>query len=460
MNDDYDLAISGRDHRRLADHLLADGKEAAAILICRDLFPARRKLMVHSMILVPYEECRSREPDWITWPGERLSQAIDVAEDEGFSLVLIHSHPGGFPFFSEQDDRSDAQTIPHIFGGWGGIEPKAGHGSAIMMPEGVIRGRLYSRDTPQPRSLGKVVVVGDDIHVYRDSDPYGIPMAFGSDMTKALGDMHVCIVGVSGTGSIISEQAARMGFGSLTLIDFDRIEHKNLNRILGSSLDDALASAIKVDVMSRAIRQYRPDADLHPVPSTVFSRDAVLAAARCDIIFSCVDSAEGRQICDLMAQAFMVPLIDMGVTIPTRKVPGGRLAVADVLGRIDYIQPHGATLADREVFTPATLRAEYLAKVDPTAYEQEIKEGYIRGAPNEAPSVIALNMRAASTAMLELIARLFPYRHEPNRHYARILFALGEAEEEHFAEDFFNRSGAQVALGLSEPLLGLPDLGN
>lgn len=460
MTSGYDLVLSGRDHQRLVSHLLGDGREAAAILLCRDLAPVRQKLLVHSVHLVPYEECRSRQPDWITWPGERLSAAIDLAEDEGMTIILIHSHPGGFPFFSEQDDRSDRETIPTIFAGWSGPVPTAGHGSAIMTPPGAIKGRLYSPDG-EVRPIERIFVAGDEIHVFHHSDPERpAPMAFGAEMTNALGQLHACIVGVSGTGSIMAEQAARMGFGALTLVDFDVIEHKNLNRILSSSLADAEGGAIKVDVAASAIRRFRPEAKINPLAKTIFDRGSVLATAKADVIFCCVDSGEGRQICDLMAQAFMIPLIDMGVTIPTRKEHGGdRIAIADVLGRIDYVQPGGATLSDRQVFTPASLRSEYLARVDPVAFANEVDEGYIRGAPQEAPSVLALNMRAASAAMLEFIARMFPYRHEANGGFARTVFALGEVEEEHFSEASFEHSRAELAKGLVEPLLGIPDLG-
>jgi hypothetical protein len=54
-------------------------------------------------------------------------------------------------------------------------------------------------------------------------------------------------------------------------------------------------------------------------------------------------------------------------------------------------------------------------------------EGYIKGAHAEAPGVIALNMCAASTAMLEYLARAFPFRHERNANYARTVFSVAEA---------------------------------
>jgi hypothetical protein len=176
------------------------------------------------------------------------------------------------------------------------------------------------------------------------------------------------------------------------------------------------------------------------------------------VLFSCVDSAEGRQIADLIAQAFVIPLMDMGVTIPTRRERSGRIAIADVFGRIDYIQPGGSTLLDRGVFSSAGLRAEYLARTAPEDFAKERDAGYIRGAPDEAPSVISLNMRTASAAMLEFLARLFPYRHTSNRHFARTTFSLAEPEEEHVSEDAFQASPVVLGQGASRPLLGIPAL--
>lgn len=461
MSIERDLVFPGKLYERIRRHLITpDGNEAAAILFCRDAMPVRARLLVIDAVLIPHGLCADRRPDFISWPGEFLSDAIDRAEEEGLSLILIHSHPGGYFSFSKTDDESDKLAIGSIFGGWSGDVPKAGHGSAIMVGSGQIRARLYNADL-KSRPIGRVIVAGDNIAIWRSGDPDAAPpMAFGSGMTERLKQLHACIVGVSGTGSIIAEQAARMGFGKLTLIDFDRVEHKNLNRILNSCHADADHGRRKVEMFADAVARFRPDISITVVPENIFSRDAVVAAAQADVLFSCVDSSEGRQIADLIARAFMIPLIDMGVTIPTRRLPSGGAAIVEVMGRIDYVQPLGATLADRGVYTPASLRAEYLARIDPEAFAAEQREGYIKGAPEEAPSVIALNMRAASAAMLECVARLFPYRHDGNGEYARTVFALADGDEEHRGEDAFEITDTRdVGRGAASPLLGLPALG-
>ena len=55
-------------------------------------------------------------------------------------------------------------------------------------------------------------------------------------------------------------------------------------------------------------------------------------------------------------------------------------------------------------------------------------------APDEAPGVIALNMRAASACVIEFIARMFPFRQFPNEARARSIFMLAEGDEDTFAE--------------------------
>lgn len=460
MIDGYELALPGLIYDALLAHLLAkDGNEGAAILLCRDAAPVRSRLMVVEAIPVPHDACAIRRPDYISWPGEILSAAIDRAEDEGLSIILLHSHPGGFSHFSRTDDDSDRVAIGSIFNGWSGSVPTAGHGSAIMIAPGIIRARLYQPDL-QPRDVARVIIAGDDIKIWEADGPPSLPMAFGSGMTRALSTLHACVIGVSGTGSIIAEQAARMGFGALTLVDFDHVETKNLNRILNSTAEDAARAAPKVDMFAAALARVRPVLQVTPIRENIFQRDAVIAAAQADILFSCVDSSEGRQIADLISQAFMIPLIDMGVTIPTRRLADGTLAIVEVMGRIDYVQPGGATLSDRAVYTPASLRAEYLARTDPERFAAEQREGYIKGAPEEAPSVIALNMRAASAAMLECVARLFPFRHDGNARYARTLFALADGDEETMFEAAFERApNPLLGRGAVEPLLGLPALG-
>jgi hypothetical protein len=249
--------------------------------------------------------------------------------------------------FSQADDDSDRRVIPGLFHALG---PR--HGSAIMTPDGAVRARLYGPDM-RPRQVDLVSVAGDDLSFFWDDDPCpratpACPTPFTGAMTGELNRLTAAVIGVSGTGSIVAEQAARLGFGRVVMIDFDRVEPRNLNRILNATSRDAAERALKVEMFADAIRSHRGDSVAVPIVASVATREAVLSAGTVDVLFCCVDTLEARQIADLVASSFLIPLVDMGVVIPMRRAGAG-VAIGDVVGRVDFVQPGGSSLLDRGV---------------------------------------------------------------------------------------------------------------
>ncbi|WP_310622408.1 ThiF family adenylyltransferase [Flexibacterium corallicola] len=429
-----------------------DNLESAAILICRFTGPQKERLIVRDILNVPDGLCVHRSQDFIKWPGQCVEEAIDRAEPCGDAIILIHSHPGGMFEFSKHDNKSDRQTMPSLFEAINadGFH----HGSAIMTPNGAIKVRLYRKDGAI-KGIARVLSVGTDLRELSANS--NIPMAFGAQMTKALKEQTACVVGVSGTGSLVAELLARMGVGRLILIDFDIMEPKNLNRIVNSTLQDAISNRSKVEMMAVAIRQYSPKVKVITIQGSIEEVDAIIAASAADIIFSCVDRMTGRSFAELLAQSCLIPLIDLGVTIPTRKDPAGISHIADVCGRIDYVWPGGPNLTDRNVVTPEGLRREYLETNAPETAQRELDAGYLKGVHEEAPSVMALNMRVAGDAVLEWTTRLFNFRHDGNEGFARTLFSLAGGEIDYIGEaDFTLSEKIDLGRGLAQPLLGLP----
>lgn len=456
MNPKTTLALPASLHTVIWEHLFpGDGMEAAAILICARTPGSRTKLLAHDYILIPYEKC-SREADSLTWPGSYIEDAIDKAQKENASIILIHSHPGGLFDFSQADDLSDRDTIPALQNGIDTV-----HGSAIMTPNGAILARFYD-SRMRSNLLDLVTVAGDNIQYWWSARPEHEvskrPIAFTGEMTAELGQLTACVIGVSGTGSLVAEQVARLGFGKVILIDFDIVERKNLNRIINATENDADSGRLKVELFVKAITSYRGVGVAHAVPLNITKREAVIAASESDVVFSCVDTLAARHIADLICASCLIPLFDVGVVIPTRNTKDG-FAIADVYGRTDYVFPGGSTLGDRGVYNPNSLAEEYLRNASPTSYQDQLNVGYMKGVLEEAPAVITLNMQAASKCVMEFIARAYPFRHDENERYARHLFSLATCESEYLAESTFNKCGNPVlGKGAQEPLLGLPML--
>ena len=278
MNLSTTLAFAGIQHERVRKHLFPDdGLEAAAVLLCSRSAPPRVRLLVRDYILIPYDACRVRQRDAITWPGSFIEEAIDRAEVENLTLVLIHSHPGGLFAFSNADDKSDQMVVPGLMQSHGDF-----HCTAIMTPDGAVRARRYANDmVPQPIDL--VTVAGHDLLYWWDQDacagiPGGRPMAFSSAMSSELRRLTAMVVGVSGTGSVSAEQVCRLGFGHVKLVDFDITELKNLNRILNSTLRDAQARRLKVEMFAQAVSKYRDEGVAESIPLSILTREAVIAA--------------------------------------------------------------------------------------------------------------------------------------------------------------------------------------
>lgn len=454
MTSTTNLTLAASLHERVHRHLFpGDGFEAAAILLCSRTPGPRIRLLAQDAVLVPHAACTQRHADYLVWPGMAIEDAIDRAEANDLSLVLIHSHPGGLFGFSQHDDQSDHLTMPGLFQALGPL-----HGTAVMTPDGAILARLYQADLTQI-PIDVVSVPGDDLKWWwADGQFAKRPMAFTSHARDEMARLTACVIGVSGTGSVVAEQIARLGFGQVILIDFDKLEERNLNRILNSTLQGAKSEQAKVEAFAEAVVRYRGDGVAIPLNASISSREAVLLASQADVIFSCVDTLDARHIADLIAASFLIPLFDVGVSIPTRKA-GESIAIADVCGRIDYVQPGGATLQDRGVYDPVSLRAEYLRRAAPNAHLEEIQAGYLKGVAEQAPAVISLNMRAASACVIEFIARAYPFRHSSNAEHARTEFSLAANDEDFTEEGSFKKlPNPNLGRGAMEPLLGLPSL--
>jgi hypothetical protein len=142
-----------------------------------------------------------------------------------------------------------------------------------------------------------------------------------------------CVIGASGTGSIVLEQLARNCVGELVLVDPDHLERKNLNRILNARGCDVDVGRSKVDRAREAILAMELDTAVFPLEKDIGEREAIFALSECDILFGCVDSVDGRHVLNKIATHFLIPLVDLGVRIDA----DGKGGVDQVCGAIHTV---------------------------------------------------------------------------------------------------------------------------
>ena len=82
----------------------------------------------------------------------------------------------------------------------------------------------------------------------------------GKDNLEKLRNSHVAVFGVGGVGGYVAEMLVRAGVGSITIIDFDKVDVTNINRQI-----IALHSTVgkyKVDVMKERLLDINPSCNI------------------------------------------------------------------------------------------------------------------------------------------------------------------------------------------------------
>lgn len=452
MNQIASLSMTDEQYGKLYPHLFpGDGLEAAAILICRRVGSERERLIVRSVDLVNHGECE-RASNLLSWPGRAIKYATSEAKPHADTIILLHSHPGGLLEFSRVDNDSSRDTMPALHTAVRGAD--MAHGSAVMTPDGGMIARLCDKKLKSYK-IPRIYRAGTDIiDLTRIRKTPILP--FSGAMTDHLSELTACVIGVSGTGSLVAEQLARLGVGRLILIDFDKVEDRNLNRIINATCSDAEEEVLKTHVAERAITSHHPETKVKLIDANIESPDAIIAASSADVLFSCMDKHAGRSIAERISSTCLIPLIDVGVDIPPRE-KNGVMSVADICYRIDYVRPGGPSLIERKSILPHVIGHEERLGNAPEQAAAEIKAGYMRDFSEASPAVITLNMRAASAAVHEWLCRLFKLRLRGNAHYAQTITSLASCKEKHRSEaDFTFSESPRVGRGLIDPLLSLP----
>jgi hypothetical protein len=422
---EFRLRLTDQQYRELKTHLFpGDGLESIALILCgrregneSHIFTARE------VVRIPYEECQ-RRANTVTWPLRYAEQQLAQHYGKRQALIKVHSHTADYRRFSPTDDASDRTALTNF-------EDYCGddlcHGSAIMLPDGSMFGRVSTEKGF--KQLAQIAVAGDDLLIWPERRR-GVTaefelreaQAFGEGTVDLLRSLTVGVVGCSGTGSFVVEQVARLGFRKLVLVDPDKVEEKNLNRIVNASKEDAYLGRHKVQVMASAIARMGLGQEVLPLAVNVLSREAVFALAECDIIFGCMDGVEGRNLLNRLCTFYLIPYFDVGVKLQA----DGQGGIQNINGTVHYLQPGKSSLFSRGMYDMEQVRAEGLRRVNPVMYEEQRQQGYVRGVAVDRPAVVSVNAFFAALAVNDMLARLHPYRNLPNGDFATILGDLTE----------------------------------
>lgn len=280
--------------------------------------------------------------------------------------------------------------------------------------------------------------------------------AFGKGTTEYLANLTVGIAGASGTGSIVAEQLYRLGVKRLALVDDDYVEERNLGRILNSTSTDAKNQVNKAEMLKRAYDRIGMGTEVIAVPTVIGTPDTVKLLSQCDLIFGCLDSADGRMHLNRLCTFYTVPYIDVGVKLKSQSG-----VISEISGAVRYIIPGEASMLSIGAYTLEQVESEALRRQDPEAYRARLAEKYIQGAQEDSPAVISVNMCIGSLAVLELLNRIHEYRDIENKKVEVLSINLLEPAFPQPTAPAERDSSLSKYLGKGDcvPLLDMPGIG-
>ncbi len=207
----------------------------------------------------------------------------------------------------------------------------------------------------------------------------------------AIASLRFGIVGLGGTGSIVAQELAHLGATSLKLLDFDRVERSNLNRLIGANRDSV--GKPKAEIAAQNVRLISDGIAAEPIVGNVLNASDAARLLDCDLIFCCTDSHGSRAVLNQLSYQYMIPTIDMGVRI---QVVGGK--VTDIAGRVQMLGPGLPCLVCNGFLDPEQVRRDLLAD------EARARDPYIVGTSEPQPAVVSLNGTVASMAVTMMLA--------------------------------------------------------
>lgn len=369
----------------------------------------RLRLVSHRYRDVAEEDKVSSSGMHVTWSTRGYMQLLNEALADDLVPAIIHTHPGSHAFFSEQDDRNEAELARTA-----AVKGARGLMSIVLGGDGSVCARLWRPDG-SILDAATVQAVGGRYRQWRSTAAaaHGDYLdrqsrLFGAGFNLLLRSLRVAIIGCGGTGSPLALLLARLGVGHLLLVDNDRVELSNLNRLHGSRRSDADARALKVDVLEREILAMGLDVRVEKQVSLVGEaqmRDAVRA---CDFIFGCTDDHSGRIFLNRLAFFYGITVIDVGL----RMSPASVDPLHDINGRVTTLFPGRPCLLCGKFVNPQRAAEEVLERTDPDEFVRRKAEAYVVGGGDPAPSVITFTTEMACVAANEMVAALTGFHGE------------------------------------------------
>jgi len=381
------VAMTAAHHAALSQHLLrADGQEDICLATYTVSTGTHRTSRLITGVELPCDGEREVHGN-ATITGAYVLRVAAEAAREGRGVVMMHSHPRGRRWQQLSPPDADAESS---FAGLAEQLTGLPLVGMTLAGDGAWSARVWVDGNPT--WAGSVRRVGTTLHTSWNDDL--VPSladiatqartisAWGEDWHRDITRLRVLVVGVGSVGLDIVQRLAATGILDVGVMDFDRIENLNRDRMIGATRRDARLQRRKVDIAARLARQ-AATADRFTVTryhDSVCSPTGLADALDYDVIFSCVDRPWPRAVLNAIAYADLIPVIDGGIAIDTFETGGMRGATR----RAQAAVPDVPCFACTGQIDMSEVALEMSGDLDDPEYIRRAGRAPVSGRPNVA----------------------------------------------------------------------------
>ena len=336
-----------------------------------------------------------------------LTRVIRLACSRKVGVAFMHNHLGpGWQDMSAPDVVAERDRISSP--SWASGLPLVG---LTLGTDGSWSARFWIRSGNAfiRHWCDKVRVVGRRLEITYNDREMTAPIrhsmlrrtidTWGEARQKKIARLRVGVVGVGSVGCMVAESLARIGIGKITLIDHDKVEEHNLDRLLYAGVGDIGRS--KVELASEHLKRSATaeNFQVDAYAGEIQERDCYHAALDCDLLFVAVDRPLPKDLLNHIAYAHCIPIIFGGV-YAANKTDGtlGQAAWSTVVAG-----PHRRCLRCDGQYTSSDVVLEKDGSWDNPGYLQDA-QGNASNAVNQ--NVFPFSANLASLMVLEMIRML------------------------------------------------------
>lgn len=236
--------------------------------------------------------------------------------------------------------------------------------------------------------------------------------AWGVAGQDILSQLKVGIVGLGSVGALAAEAMGRMGVRRLVLIDMDRVERHNLDRLLHAGPWDVGRYKVQLSAENLERAASQPFHELIALPLTLRDSRAFRALADCDVVLACADTPIARDLMNHLALCHLIPVIEAGVALRSR---GGTLHKGHIVSQV--VTPDSRCLRCTKQYTTDQLSLELGGLLDAPEYIRTLSADRRPATANIFPaSLAAASQQAALFTRLVLGADWWPPVYQQRHH--------------------------------------------